>query len=548
MDSRAKDLIDRQQELMADRVQWEERWQKAAEYCLPAFSDFQTVRAKGPISSPKVYDSTARGAVRRFASAVEAAATPQHQQYQVFHPEDEALEGDEEILEYAQALGKTLFRNRYMAKSGFTANTGGIYEQFGVFGNACMYIEDIPGRGATYIAMPLRDTFIATDAYGYVDTIYRRFELTVKQARQMFGDDVPPIVKKAKSDRAKHWFLHCVKPADYFDNKMLGRKGQRFGSCYVGEQDRVIIREGGYYSMPYIFLRDIVSPGEDYAQSIALDALPDVLQLNAVERSTTRQIEKMADPTLLLSEDAALEPFNLNNGAMNYGYLSDRGDPLVQALETGARPDLSKAFADQKRDQVKDSFWGSLFLIALQNPNMSATEILQRAQERGELIAPTMGQIHGGFLAPMSEREIDIHHRAGRLPPMPQKLIERGGRVRFVHDTQVTRAQKFGDAIALQNSINQLTPLANIKGNEKIMRVFDPYKAGRGVADINGVPAKWLRTIEELQGLDEQEASDAQAQNLLAAAPIAASAAKDLAQAEALSPGQPLLRDAEVFG
>jgi hypothetical protein len=49
------------------------------------------------------------------------------------------------------------------------------------------------------------------------------------------------------------------------------------------------------------------------------------------------------------------------------------------------------------------------------------------------------------------------------------------------------------------------------------------------------MPAKCLYTDEEMEAIDEQQAQKAQLDQVLAAAPVAASAAKDLAQAGAIA-------------
>ena len=55
------------------------------------------------------------------------------------------------------------------------------------------------------------------------------------------------------------------------------------------------------------------------------------------------------------------------------------------------------------------------------------------------------------------------------------------------------------------------------------------------MARLNGMPAKLLYTDEEMEQIDAQQAEQANLQQILQAAPVAASAAKDLAQANVLA-------------
>jgi reverse gyrase len=64
-------------------------------------------------------------------------------------------------------------------------------------------------------------------------------------------------------------------------------------------------------------------------------------------------------------------------------------------------------------------------------------------------------------------------------------------------------------------------------------------KISNELARLNGMPAKLLYTDEEMEGIDAQAAEQAELQQILQAAPVAASAAKDIAQASALAGASP---------
>jgi len=68
---------------------------------------------------------------------------------------------------------------------------------------------------------------------------------------------------------------------------------------------------------------------------------------------------------------------------------------------------------------------------------------------------------------------------------------------------------------------------------------FNPDAIVKELAEINGVPAKILRSDEEVDAMRQQQSQQAEAQALLQAAPIAANSAKTLAETAALSGQQP---------
>ena len=67
----------------------------------------------------------------------------------------------------------------------------------------------------------------------------------------------------------------------------------------------------------------------------------------------------------------------------------------------------------------------------------------------------------------------------------------------------------------------------------------DAELVARELADINGVPAKVMRSPEQIAAMKAAMAQAQQAEGLLRAAPVVSGAAKDLAQAQALAAAAP---------
>ena len=114
-----------------------------------------------------------------------------------------------------------------------------------------------------------------------------------------------------------------------------------------------------------------------------------------------------------------------------------------------------------------------------------------------------------------------------------------GGEHHIEYQSPLNQAQKAGAGVAIMNTMNALAPLAQI--DPKVMQRYNLDKAAERIGRINGVPEDIIRSDEEVAALDAQSQQAAQAQQLLAAAPVAAGAAKDFAQAASLAgsaPGQ----------
>jgi hypothetical protein len=72
-----------------------------------------------------------------------------------------------------------------------------------------------------------------------------------------------------------------------------------------------------------------------------------------------------------------------------------------------------------------------------------------------------------------------------------------------------------------------------------VFRRFNMDEAAKVLAEINGVPSSILLSDDELEQAKAAEQQQAELAAVLQAAPVAASAAKDLAQAQSLAASVP---------
>lgn len=157
---------------------------------------------------------------------------------------------------------------------------------------------------------------------------------------------------------------------------------------------------------------------------------------------------------------------------------------------------------------------------------MTATEVLERAQEKGMLLGPLMGRQQSEFLGPIIEREIDILAERGELPEMPDALIEAGGEYKIEYESPLARAQRAEEGLAILRTIEGLTPLIGIRPD--ILDNYDLDELAQQFAEINGMPIKILHDDEARDAIREQRAEAEEAAAMVEAAPKVAGAAKDL--------------------
>jgi len=548
-EDRAEEILRRLERMQTDRSVFEDHWREIAERVLPRSNWFQVSRSAGAKNSDKVFDATAGLALERFAAAMESMLTPRTQRWHRLRASDPSLAQSVDVQQWLDEVTGLLFDVRYAPRANFASQVNECYMSLGAFGTGGVFVDDALGRGVRYRAIHLSELFIAENHQGMIDTVYRKFQMTARQAAQKWpASKLPTEITTAaeKFPDRDFEFVHAVQPNS---DKKPGRRdyrGMNFYSCYISLTGHQILSEGGYRTMPYAIGRYVVGPKEIYGRSPAMTVLADVKMLNEMSKTVIRAAHKIVDPPLLLQEDGALQAFDLRPGALNYGGVSDAGHQVVLPLQTNARVDIGLEMMEQRRRVINDAFLVTLFQILVEKPYMTATEAMLRAQEKGALLAPSMGRQQSEFLGPLIEREIDILSMADALPPMPDELRNAGGMVDVEYVSPLNRAQRADEGMAILRTIESVAPLAQI--DPGVLDVFNPEAIVRELAEINGVPMKVLRSREEIQLMKEQKNQAAQAQQLLQAAPVVGEVAKNMAQAQAIAGASSMDRPVQATG
>lgn len=549
-DSRADTCLAQHDQLVTERQTFEAVWQEIEDRINPTdvqFSNRTGGQIKGAQRTEKVFDATPGLALDRFKSAIHSLVTPRNQQWHKLKTVDEDLSEDSEVTRYLEEVTRRLFAARYAAN--FDTESQGCYYNSGKFGSMGMFTGERPGKSLYYRGVPMKQLFFAENEFGMVDLVHRDWLWTARQAFQKWGTKLPRVIQECAEKRPNQQFrfLHVVKPRADADVSRLDHKGMEYVSYYISFDTREVIDEGGFRAFPYAVGRYDLVPGEIYGRSPCMTILPDVKMLNEMNRTTIQAAQLAVLPPLLAHRDGILDAIRLTPAAINYGGVDDNGRQLIQPLNVGGDVGLGLELMDQKRSIINDALLQTLFQILVDKPNITATEAMLRAQEKGQLIGPTGSRIESEFLSSMLYRELDILAAAGQLPEMPKQLAERGGLFEIEYDSPLSRAREAEGGVAILRTFEQLAPIAQIAGPSAFKR-FNIDKVSKELARLNGMPAKVLYSDDEMEANDAMAAQANQMQQLLAAAPVAASAAKDMAQAQAIAGAEPSQAMPQVAG
>lgn len=544
-DSRAEEVLRRQARMEAERAPLDGVCQEVAERVLTRQQDFAG-RKSGDAAwrAQKVFDSTAPLALDKFAAAIESMLTPRTSRWHELtirdwrDGQDRPAPLPEAVRAWLGQVNETLFSARYAAGANFAAQAHETYVGLGAFGNGTLFVDEAETGGLRYRSIPFAETWFAENFQGQVDTVHRKFDLTARQWLQKFGEETPDSIKRAAESEPHRKFelVHCVGPREDADWSRRDWRGMAFASWYVSFEGRKLLKEQGYRTMRYAVARYVTAPREIYGRGPAMTVLADIKTVNEQQKTLLRTGQLIAEPPLLLSDEGGLTAFKLQPRSINRGALSADGAELVRPLSIGANMPITLEMISQTRETINQAFLVTLFQILVETPQMTATEAMLRAQEKGALLAPVMGRLQSELLGPLVQAELDILAGAGALPDMPPELEAFDDIVADIDYTSpLARAQKSDEGVAILRLLEDAAAVGQF--DPSAAKMINGPETLRRLAEIRGAPAGLLRSPEDMAALAEQEAAMSQLRTMLDAAGQAVGVAKDAAAAGLLEGG-----------
>ena len=423
-------------------------------------------------------------------------------------------------------------------QTNFNSEVHELYLDLVAMGTGCLFIEEGNKGFATeqihFKAMHISEYYIQENISGYVDTLYRKYKLSARQAVQEFGkDNLGEKVLQAATDKPdkEFNFIHAVEPTEDYERAM-GKANTKlpFHSCHVCEEDKMVVRVGGYNEFPYLVPRWSKATGEIYGRSPSYNALPDIKTLNKAVEIGLKAWAKAIDPPLLVQDDGVIGKVRMTPG----GITVIRNDAAVKPLQIGANWQITDMKENQLRTAIRQAYYSDQLQLQ-EGPQMTATEVQVRYELMQRLLGPTLGRFQSEFLNPLIERVFGIMSRAEAFFPTPDIL--EGELIDIDYVGPLARSQRMEEAVAVERLYQLAMQIGQV--DTSIMDIIDHDEAVRARAELLGVPKSILRGREEVDELREQRAMQQQMQQEMMMqqqqAEIAAkqgSALKDMSGAE----------------
>ena len=523
----AKKLLKRFDRLKSNRQNWESHWQEVADYMQPRKADVTKTRSKGDKRTELIFDSSPLQAVELLAASLHGMLTnPSTTWFSLRFKGGEFADNDE-AKSWLEDATEVMYNA--INKSNFQQEIFELYHDLITFGTAAMFIEDDEEDTLKFSTRHINEVYISENDKGRIDTIFRKFTLTARSAIQKFGANVSDniVTVNRKDPYEEIEILHAVYPRSDFDPRKQDKENMPFESVYLeaGTGDELSV--SGFREFPFVVPRYLKASHEIYGRSPAMTALPDVKMLNEMSKTTIKSAQKQVDPPLLVPDDGFILPVRTVPGGLNF-YRSGTRD-RIEPLNIGANTPLGLNMEEQRRDSIRNAFYVNQLMMQ-SGPQMTATEVIQRNEEKMRLLGPVLGRLQSELLKPLIDRAFALLLRKNLFRPAPEFLSGQDIEIEYV--SPLAKAQKSAELQSIMRGIEIMGSLANVAP------VFDHMnmdKLVKHLMDIVGVPQKVLKTENQVQAerqaaqqQQEQMQQMQQAQQLAEAAGSAAPMAKAL--------------------
>lgn len=537
-----RELIAESDRLLGDRAPYESRWDELADYILP---DRDFYASPGSKTMNRVFDSTAIWCNEVFAAGMHALLTSPYMPFFQYETESSRINRMPRARQWMQDASEAIYNTFANPLTGWMTATDQLYLDEGAFGTGIMSLLDSRRAPVSFATRHLMECAIAENEEGEVDTLYRRWHWSAKQAMQAWGDKCPPKVKEAydKSPSKKLCFLHAVKPRIERDAQRYDGGNKPFLSCYVSLEDMETIDEGGFDEFPYVVPRLRKRTGETWGRGNGWSALPDIRQLNAMDNTVVKAAQKVVDPPLQVPDDGFVSPIRTLPGGLSY-YRPGTTD-RVEPIRTGGNIQIGLELLDRKQRAIAKSFYVDLLTMVL-NPEdpsgagkgVTATWVLHWRDQAMQRMSPVLARQQQEFLGRAIPRVAKMLARQGVITTPPDEIL--GQKLRLVYISPIALMQRAAELESIDRWSAHLAQLGQF--DPMATQLMDVEAAGRLYAERLNVPQGVIRGVVDLQQRRRlmaqatmEKAAGEQAGQIAGAAADAGGAVKDFASAQQTS-------------
>jgi hypothetical protein len=520
------------------RKTFEADWEEINRYASSSRAQFlgdSKTRMNKRRSNQSSKDSYGRRAARTLAYGMQSGLSPSSMPWFKLKATDDDLNNFQQVKEWLAEVERLIYE--FFADIGIYDTFKLNYRDLGNYGVSVGFLLEHEEYGGAAHHLDIGNYWIAEDDAGRTDTCYRDVFLTVGQMVRMFPwASLSPAVRKCWEKGQVQTIvptIHAVERNLQRDPSKLDIGNKMYRSVWweQGNTDKAqLLRQSGYDSKPFWGPRWETTGHDVYSDaSPGFDALPDLREMQLSARRRGYAKDMMNRPPMKAPTGLAATMLRFDPGSINFAAATDLSglepifSPQFQTLQA-----IREDHLEIRRD-VAECYYVDLFRAISEREGVQPLNDLEtslRNDEKYTQLGPVVDRVNVEMLEVAVDRAYNVLDNLGRIPPAPPDIQGKPLVVDFV--SMLAQAQR-----ASQNSaIERIARYVGFIGGmfpEAVIK-FDAEQSIDAFAEGIGAPPKIIRSDQIIERMREEQAQQAQMEQMAAMAP----AMRDGAQAAEL--------------
>jgi len=494
----ADKIIKTTDQLKEARQPRESVFQNIIDLILPGLEDFLRQSKPGTGESAGRYGGFGISQLQLFADGMFGYLVAPSINWFVFQMSQDIQNEIPEIRKWTQDLTEH-FRWRFNQTNFYDAMST-TFEHAGALGFANIFSEEVKETGEIiFHTYHPGELLFSENKYGAVDSVFRKCKIKAGIAVEKFGEKVLPqtIVNIAKSSPLEEYdFIHAVYPREDVKPGKLGSKNMPFASVWICETEKKKVQEKGYNLNPYHIWR-YKKGSTPYGRGPAEDALVEIMQDNVIQRSVLGAAQRSVEPPMNapgeMEGQVDLTPHGLN-------WYSDPAAKITPIHAVTQFP-VTLEVMQRIEGVIERHFKVEFFTLLAQRESVqprTATEIIELQGEKAAVLGRPLARFYKEHIYPIFDRVYQIDMEAGRIPPVPDILMDQGGQIKIEMLGPLAQAQKKLFQMQGYNAgMEQLAMAAQLFGPE-VLDVINSDQTVRGILRMVGWDQDAINSQEDV--------------------------------------------------
>jgi hypothetical protein len=412
-DQKVLDWLERDKFIETERENWKNSWQLISDYIFTRRGDFIEHEEQGTFLNREVFDTTGPMANRDAASAFVGHVFPStYDSFNLVLVDN--LKDDRSAKIWLEKCEEILIDAMNDERCKLSLAIDETMQDLMAFCTAGVFVTRGEDSLLEFRPWSVKEMGIIEDYKEEVNIVHRRFTLTVRNVVDKWGienmsDKVQQLYKEGKYNEKVN-LLHIIEPREDRDPMKRNNMNMPYRSVFVDKDNKHIISEGGFKEMPVKVVRFSKKIGETYGRGPGFNALPDVLQVNAMMESIMLASEITLDPPLGVM-DGALSSEKLEVGPSSVTVFNPTAlggaEPLFPLYTVG---DFNPSYEliTELRQRITKHYFLDRLLDFNNQTEMTATETVTRLDIRNSSLRGPVERMTSELFSPLIQRSFNI--------------------------------------------------------------------------------------------------------------------------------------------